>query len=167
MRICRRKRCRISGSKSGSSSTARILAGSVTRLALMASGSCCKLLLQQVEIDRLGDELGGAELARLAAALVVAIGRHHDHRQVGVPLLDLAQQRQPVHAGHVDVGQDDDQLGPDAVAELVQRLLGRMRRNASHSGPAAPRGESAGGTARPRRLVIDDQDADTHLRSLC
>ena len=80
-RICWRKRCVISSSKSGSSSTARILAGwRSSRAAPRAAGcSCC---LQQIEIDRLGDELGGAEFAGPAPALVVAIGRHHDHRQI-------------------------------------------------------------------------------------
>src|SRR5205814_8246925 len=36
-------------------------------------------------------------------------GGHHHDRQVGKPLLDLAEQLQSVHAWHVDVGEDRDQ----------------------------------------------------------
>lgn len=42
--------------------------------------------------------------------------------QIGAPLLDLPQQRKSVHAGHVDVRENDDQLRLDA-GELVQRIL--------------------------------------------
>ena len=43
-----------------------------------------KLALEVVEADRLGDEVGGTVFAGLAPPLVVAIGRDHDHRWVGV-----------------------------------------------------------------------------------
>ena len=82
------------------------------------------------------------------------------------PLLDLAQQGQPVHARHVDVGQDHDQLAA------------RSRRQAS---PAPPRPNAAkcmhvgalphlAAEALAEQLgdiglVIDDQDADAHARS--
>src|SRR5271166_281529 len=117
-RIWRRKRCRINASKSASSSTPRILTGFVISslsdrwpLQLAQPG------LQQIEIDRLGDKLGSAELAGPAPPLVVAIGGHHDDRQVGVQSLDLAKQCEAVHARHVDVREDDDQLRLDLAGE--------------------------------------------------
>ena len=36
-------------------------------------------------------------------------GRSRVEGQVGEPLFDLAEQLQPVHAGHIDVGEDRDQ----------------------------------------------------------
>jgi hypothetical protein len=46
-------------------------------------------------------------LEQKRAILLVAISGHHHDRQIRPPLFDLAQQRQPIHAGHVDVGQDE------------------------------------------------------------
>ena len=76
-------------------------------------------LFQPIEIDRLGDELGGAVFIGMPPTLIVAVGRHHHDRQIGPAPLDLAQQRQPVHSGHVDVGQDDDQLRLDLAGQLI------------------------------------------------
>jgi hypothetical protein len=44
------------------------------------------LLLQPSEIDRLGDELGSAEFAGAAAAVVALRGDHH-HREIGEAVL--------------------------------------------------------------------------------
>ena len=76
--------------------------------------------------------------------------------------LDLAQQGQPVHAGHVDVGQDHDQLRLDPAGELVQRLLARAG-EMQHIGALAhlaaePLAEQFGDIG----FVVDDQDADAH-----
>ena len=62
-------------------------------------GQLPQLLLQQIEIDRLGEELGGAAFARHPAALIVAIGGHHHDRQIGAALLDLGQQLSPSMPG--------------------------------------------------------------------
>src|SRR5215472_12904070 len=77
-------------------------------------------------------------------------------------LLDLAEQLQPVHAGHVDVGEDRDQRGLDFTCEPIQRLCpggGVMQ----HIRPLA------GLTAKPlpKKLshvgfVVHDRDADAH-----
>src|SRR5262249_10736010 len=76
--------------------------------------------------------------------------------------LDLAEQRQPIHAGHVDVGQDDDQLRPDAVAQHGQRRLagaGEMQHieALSYLPP-----ELLSEQLRDIGLVIDNQDAHAH-----
>jgi len=39
---------------------------------------------------------------------------------------DLTQQGKAVHAGHVNVGEDYDQLRPDAVGELRERRLSQI-----------------------------------------
>ena len=72
-----------------------------------------QLLLQPIDIDRLGEELGGPQFAGSAAPLVVTVGGYDHHRELGEPLLDLARQVQPVHPRHVDVRQNDDQLRLD------------------------------------------------------
>ena len=50
-------------------------------------------LLEEIEVDRLGEEIGGADFGGAAAPFVVAVGGHHHHRQLGPPRPDLAQQR--------------------------------------------------------------------------
>ena len=76
--------------------------------------------------------------------------------------LDLAQQGQPVHAGHVDVGQDDDQLRLDPLGELVQRLLARAG-EMQHIGALAHLAAKAlAEQFGDIGFVIDDQDADAH-----
>jgi hypothetical protein len=77
-----------------------------------------ELLLQVPEIHRLRDELEGPKFGGPTSTFVVTIGGDHHHRHAGEPLLDLRQQLQPIHARHVDVGQDHDQRRLDAVVEL-------------------------------------------------
>ena len=55
-------------------------------------------------IERLGEEIEGARLHRLDRAVDPAMGSDHDHRHVGVPRDDLAQEGQAVHARHDQVG---------------------------------------------------------------
>src|SRR5216683_604069 len=86
-----------------------------------------QLLLQPIEVDRLGEKLGSAEVAGAASALVVAIRRHHHDREGGEPLFDFAQQRQPVHPRHVDVGQNDNQFRLDFARKSLKYLIPRCR----------------------------------------
>ena len=50
-----------------------------------------QLLFQEIEIDRLRDEIGSAMISSATAALVVAIGGYHHDREIREPLLDLLQ----------------------------------------------------------------------------
>jgi hypothetical protein len=75
-------------------------------------------LFQHLKIHRLGDELRGPVFIRTASPLINAVSRHHHDRQFWPASLDLTQQRQTVHTRHVDVGQNDDQLGIDAIVEF-------------------------------------------------
>src|SRR5208337_1961099 len=162
-RIWRRKRCRINASKSASSSTPRILTGFV--IASLSDRWPLQLAqpgLQQIEIDRLGDKLGSAELAGPAPPFVIAIGGHHDDRQLGVQSLDFAEQCQAVHARHVDVREDDDQLRLDLAGEPFERRLARGN-EVQHIG-ALPRlaAEMLAEEVGDVGLVVDNQDADAH-----
>src|SRR5215831_10029710 len=122
-----------------------------------------KLGLQEIEIGRLGDELGGAILAGQAPPLIVAIGGHHHHRQIGPPCLDLAQQLQPVDDRHVYVRQDHDQLRLDARGKLVECFLTRIGEMQDIGALAHLATKLLAEQLGDIGLVIDDQDADGHL----
>ena len=67
--------------------------------------------LEVVEVDRLGDEVEGAAVHRGADIGHVAVGRD-DHRPGGRPSrAQLGQERQPVHHRHVDVEQQQADVG--------------------------------------------------------
>jgi hypothetical protein len=83
------------------------------------------LLLEQIEIDRLADELRSAKFVGASPPLVVAIGGHHHDREAREPLFDLAQQLQAVHPRHIDVRENRDQRGVDLASEPIQRLSAR------------------------------------------
>ena len=86
------------------------------------------------EIDRLGQKIeraavhGGADIAH------VAIGRDDDGRNLFARLLQLLQQRQPVHPRHVDIGDDhvDVAVAPRA-RPAPRRRRGRNRRRTTPS----------------------------------
>ena len=61
---------------------------------------------QVIERKRLGQEIDRAVLHRLHGVFHGAEGGHHDHRRVGVLRLQFFEQRQAVHAGQLQVGQD-------------------------------------------------------------
>ena len=125
-----------------------------------------ELALEGVEVDRLGDEVGGSVFAGFPPPLVVTIGRNHDHRQFGMAPLDLLKQPQSVHARHIDVRQHDDQLGPDAVVELSQGLL--RRGGEVHDVLALPHlaAEALAKQLGHVRFVIHNHDADAHRSPL-
>jgi hypothetical protein len=119
-----------------------------------------QLLLQPIEIDRLGEELESAKFAGAALALVVAIGGHHHDRQVRPLPLDLAQKFEPIHARHVDVREQYDQLRLYLPGKLVEGLFCRAR-EAHHIDAVArlaakPLAEEIGDIG----FVVDNQDAD-------
>src|SRR4051794_26806620 len=76
-----------------------------------AAGQILQLALEQIEIDRFGHKLEGPVLGRASAALVVAICGYHHNRELRALLLDHAQQFKPIHPRHVDIREDDNQLG--------------------------------------------------------
>ena len=66
-----------------------------------------------VEFDRLRYELRCSVLCGTAATVIIAISSHHHDRQIRMALFDFGQQFQAIHAGHVYVGKDGQQLGFD------------------------------------------------------
>jgi hypothetical protein len=115
-----------------------------------------------IEIDRLGDELKGPEFAGAASSLVIALRGDHHNRQIGAMLFDFAKQFQPVHARHVDVGQDSDECWLDFRRKLIQRLnarCGEMHDIGALAGLAA---KALPEQVGDMRLVVHDQDTRTH-----
>ena len=127
-------------------------------------GQTAKLSLQEIEIDRLGDELGGAILASQPPPLIVAIGGHHQYGQIGPPRLDLAQQLQSVHDRHVYVRQDHDQRRLDARGKLVEGFLTRVGEMQDVGALARFAAKALAEQLGHIRLVIDNQEL-TLMRS--
>ena len=63
--------------------------------------------LQPLDVDRLGQVVVGAFLHRLDRGLDRALRRQQQRGDVGALRLQRAQQRQPVHARHHQIGDDD------------------------------------------------------------
>ena len=64
-----------------------------------------------VEVDGLGYEVEGAPIHRGADVVHVAVCGDDDGADFGAHAFQLAQQRQAVHDGHVDVRQDESDVG--------------------------------------------------------
>ena len=120
------------------------------------------VLLQLREIHRLGHELAGATLQRRLHPFGVAIGGDHEYRQVGPPLLHLRQQVEPAHAGHVDVGDQQDDLLADAAVELVQRRLAGQGEVEQVKPLAHLAAELLAEQHLDIRFVVDHQHSDGH-----
>src|SRR5581483_3948064 len=107
---------------------------------------------QLVVPERLLDVVERALVHRLHRGLEGRLGRHQDHRRVGIPGADRAQHLHAAHGGHADIAQDD--VGIDRV-DLLQRELAPergMRTEAFVLEQDAQRVENP-------RLVIDHQNA--------
>ena len=108
--------------------------------------------LQALEVDRLGQVVVRAFLHRLDGGLDRALRRQQQRRHVGALLLQRAQERQPVHARHHHVGDDDRR--PEA-RDFFERLFAVARR----LGDEAPRLDELLEARPRRRIVFDDQHA--------
>src|SRR5262249_33662234 len=85
-----------------------------------------KLPLEDVKIDGFGDEIRRTLIMGHAAALLVPIRRYHHHREFRPTELDLTQKRQPIHARHINVRQDDDQLRPYTLTQHLESCFARL-----------------------------------------
>src|SRR6516165_9059588 len=87
-----------------------------------------------------------------------------EYSQIG-KTSDLAQQHEAVHAGYL-MSEDHDELRPNAVCELRERLLGR-RGKVQH---IAALSDLAAGVLLKQvgniGLVVDSEDADAHAALL-
>src|SRR5205807_1172530 len=112
--------------------------------------------------DRLGDELESTEFAGPAATLVVTIGGHHHYRQLGPTLLYLAQEFEPVHAGHIDIREQHDQLRLEFLRKLAESLFSRPGKMHHIGALACFAAETLPEKLGDIGFVVDDQDTDAH-----
>ena len=85
--------------------------------------------VQVVEVDGLRGKVEGTVVHRLADITHVAVGRHHDalHGRI-LHLVDLREQRQTVHLGHIDVAQDDVKVFfLEQHRECFQAVVGKLK----------------------------------------
>src|SRR6266481_3674334 len=158
-RICLRNFCRIRASRSGSSSTTRMVA--VMRLAqawYRFRGGAARNRSAWSKADR-------ATFDRLAPGFDIAIRGDHDDGNVGPLRTHLRQHLEPAHAGHVDVGQDQDQRRVGNVRGAGKCC--RRRRDEFHR-------EASGAQVAPKLLteqgfdiglVIDDEDVNAQFET--
>ena len=67
---------------------------------------------QIVHVDRFRDKVEGTIVHRLTDVRHIAIGTHHNDTYGGVVhLVHFGQERQTVHLGHIDVAEDDLNVG--------------------------------------------------------
>jgi hypothetical protein len=109
---------------------------------------------QDVEVERLGDEVRGAGVEGVLDGLAVVVRGHHQHRQGAAPGpgAQPAAEGQAAHAGHLEIEQD--QVGP-AVREAV---LGGLAAVVLQHLVAGAAHRAADQQAR-HRVVVDDQHA--------
>ena len=108
--------------------------------------------LQPLDIDGLRQVVVGAFLHRLDGGVDGALRGQEQRRDVGADLRQRAQQREPVHTRHHQVGDDDG--GPEG-GDLLERFLAVARR----VGDEAPALDKLLEAHARRRVVFDDQDA--------
>ena len=60
------------------------------------------MLLQEIEIDRLGDELEGTKLLRSSSSLIIAVRSDHHDGQIGATLLDRTERFTAATGGDVN-----------------------------------------------------------------
>ncbi len=106
-----------------------------------------------VQVERLGQELMGTAAECTGGAGHVGVGRHHDHGQLWVRLLELVQQHQSVVAGHAHVG--EQQVGCAALLQRLQRRGGVLETGHLIAGVA----QRSGQHEADRAIVVDHPDA--------
>ena len=80
---------------------------------------------ERIEVDGLGQEVGGARPHGVHGRGNVAEGGDHDDGEVGVSVAEGAQELDPVHLGHLEIRDDD--VGRQVVG-YVQRVSTALRR---------------------------------------
>ncbi len=114
--------------------------------------------LQDIVVDGLGDEIGGLQLQALDSQIHVSVAGEHDHFRVRAFGLDLLEQVDAVHDGHLDVGEND---GRAVLPENRQRLLAVLR--GEHLVADVHEGDTQ--NFPDAFLIIDQQDFLFHFYS--
>src|SRR3984957_13826018 len=145
-RIWRRKRCRMSDSKSASSSTARILAGPVKEVSLAGQRACSPLPAQQTMAQRAARSPGLRSFAHLISVrrsldhLVGTDGRPDIGRNANVRHDFPRPKRHPVDERLVNCGEYPLTVRPASSRSVGTQCAIRCRRQA-----AGDRRQSGGG----------------------
>ena len=108
--------------------------------------------LQPLNVDRLGQVVVGAFLHRLDRGVDGALRGQQQRRHVGADLRQRAQQREPVHARHHHVGDDDRRT---ERRDLLERFFAVARR----LGDEAPAPDELFEPDARGGVVLDDQHA--------
>ena len=104
------------------------------------------------ELERLGDEVGGAELEAADLHVDVGRGREDEDALLGPAAHDLPEDHEPVDVAHAQVEHDQ---GVAAVEGGVEAALAAER----DVDREALRAQRAPDEARDVRLVVDDEHA--------
>jgi len=107
-------------------------------------------------------ELESAEFAGAASALVVSIRCHHHDWQIGATLLELAEQFQTIHAGHVDVREHRSEGWLDILRKPIQCLNARCGEMHDVFALAGFTTETLAKQVCDIRFVVHDKDTDAH-----
>ena len=108
-------------------------------------------VLQLVELERLGDEIGGAALDRFHRVLHRPEAGHHDDHDLRIPIHRRFEHADAAHAGQAEVGQDEVE---GEFGERGHGLFARLRLRDVE----AMIGELLGDREAQRRLVFNQQD---------
>ncbi len=111
--------------------------------------------LQVGRIDRLGQEVVGAQAHGLDHPVDRAEGRRHDHGDQKAAGGDLADQVHPAHPGHPQVGDQDAVIGGRQGRQGVLPILDHLQADLVRLQQLAKLGAAVG-------IVIDDQELLTH-----
>ena len=107
-------------------------------------------VLNLLERERLGDVVVGAGLHRLDRIFNGRVRGHQDYEGVGRAPLDLAQQFETAHLGHLVVGQNEIELRLGQQRDRLRAVLGG-------ADLVAERLEERGEAAADIALVIDNE----------
>jgi hypothetical protein len=117
---------------------------------------------QDVGVDRLGEKVDGTESIGPAYSRVVVMARRDEHdRQVLRPLPSTDQLRrlEAIHAGHLDVEEDERDVGLEQPGKRLRARGGGDDRPVQRSERGLQRDEVRGD-------VIDDQNPTSRLAPL-
>ena len=92
------------------------------------TSGCCGFLgklRHAVRVERLLQEIESSDAHRLNRHRHITMTSDHDNRQLAINALKTLQELHPVHAGHLDVADDNPR---EIIANAFQRVFGRSKR---------------------------------------
>ena len=119
--------------------------------------------IEVVKVDRLGDKVEGPPVHGGADVGHIAVGRDNDDPEEAIQPSDVVEQRQAVHARHVDVRQHyiDGGFG----LEIVESLDAVSGEGKDQFAAANTLPKLLADQKLQVRFIIDDQDGGRHRRA--